>query len=186
MTFVAVVCTGNVCRSPAAELLLHARLGHADVTVRSSGIRALVGNPVDPPMAELLRARGLDPEPFRARALQPEELRRADLVIALTREHRAGIVAADPSAVRRTFLMGELAVLAPAVAAAGWPDDLPHGAAAARLAALPRLAAAHRSLVRSDDDLDVADPFGRSAVVYAQTMDQIATAVDTLVEAIDR
>lgn len=184
MTFVAAVCTGNVCRSPAVELVLRARLGAAGVTVRSAGVRALVGSPVDPPMAGLLRATGLDPAPFRARALQSAELRSADLVIALAREHRAAIAAVAPSAVRRTFLLGELEVLAPAVAAAGWPQGLPLGTTAARLAALPRLAVPHRSLVRSAD-LDVTDPFGRSAASYAAVLQRIVTAVDALVAALD-
>jgi protein-tyrosine phosphatase len=184
MTFVAAVCTGNVCRSPAVELLLRARLGSAGVTVRSSGTRALVGSPVDPPMAGLLRSNGLDPEPFRARALQRDELRDADLVIALAREHRAAIAAVAPSAVRKTFLLGELAVLAPAVASAGWPEHLPPGEPAGRLAALPVLVAAHRSQVRAAD-LDVADPFGRSARSYAAALHHISTAVDALVVALE-
>jgi protein-tyrosine phosphatase len=183
MTSVALVCTGNVCRSPAAELLLRERLGPDGVVVRSSGTRALVGNPVDPAMADLLVAEGLDPRAFRARPLQVDELRRADLVIAMAREHRAAVVAAEPTAVRRTFLLGELAMLAPAVATAGWPAELASDVAA-RLEALPALAAVHRGLLRSVGSLDVVDPFGAPADVYARALGQIVTAVDALVTAV--
>mgnify|MGYP002738687724 CR=1 FL=1 len=47
---ILTVCTGNVCRSPAAERLLEHTL-NPSVTVRSAGTRALVGEPIHPPMA---------------------------------------------------------------------------------------------------------------------------------------
>jgi protein-tyrosine phosphatase len=182
-TQVLAVCTGNVCRSPATERLLSARLGAAaGVSVASAGTSALVGDPVDPPMADLIRAAGGDPDRFTARQLLPADLRVADLVIVMTRQHRSAVVNSCPAAVRRTFLLPEIAALAGAVAAAGWPA----GAAdpAARLAALPRLVAAHRSGLAGRTDLEVADPYRRPGEAYADAAAAISAAVDQLVRAV--
>ncbi|MDN6173711.1 MAG: low molecular weight phosphatase family protein, partial [Yaniella sp.] len=37
------MCTGNICRSPLAELLLRQALGKLPVTTHSAGTQALVG-----------------------------------------------------------------------------------------------------------------------------------------------
>lgn len=186
MTRVLAVCTGNVCRSPAAERLLAARLGgRSGITVGSAGTRALVGGPVDPPVAELLRAAGARPAPFAARQLTAGDLRAADLVVVMTRPHRSAVVALDPSAVRRTFLLPELAALAAAVADAGWPQALQDDPAA-RLAALPGLVPAHRGRVRLPAALEIDDPHRQPVAVYARAVAQIGTAVDQLVDALRR
>ncbi len=180
-TSVLVLCTGNVCRSPAGELLLRSRLRGADVEVASAGTRALVGAPVDGPMAGELRAVGVDPSAAAARALRAEHLRAADLVLAMAREHRAAAVALAPAVVRRTLLLTEAADLAAAVAADGWPADLPDPAA--RLAALPRLAPRYRR-PGSGADADVPDPFRRDAAVHRDSFLRIRDAVDRLADAV--
>jgi protein-tyrosine phosphatase len=181
-TRVLVVCTGNVCRSPAAELLLRDRLGAADVDVASAGVHALAGQPVDPPVAELLAERGVSPEGFRARQLDPAEAGAADVVLTMTREHRAAVVRARPGAVRRTLLLPEAAEAAAAIAREGWPADLPD--VAARLAALPRLATRHRGAATAAAAAEVPDPHRQSAAVHRRTVDLLAGAVDTLVTAL--
>ena len=182
MTHVLAVCTGNVCRSPATERLLAARLGAGSgITVASAGTHALVGQPVDPPMAELVRAAGARPEPFTARQLTAGEIRAADVVLVMTRRHRSAVVALEPAAVRRTFLLPELAALAGAVAEAGWPAEHPAG----RLAALPGLVPARRGQVRLPQLLEVDDPYLQPAALYARVVAQISGAVDELVRALD-
>jgi protein-tyrosine phosphatase len=180
MTGLLLVCTGNVCRSAAAEQLLTDFLAHEpDLQVSSAGTRALVDQPMDPPMADLVRAAGARPDGFRARLLTADLLRRADLVLVMAREHRSAVVALEPTAVLRTFLLLELADVAERVAAAGWPSEL-HGAAA-RLAALPTLAPPYRAEVqRSGADFDVPDPYRRSPAVYAEAMSRVVEAVRSL------
>jgi protein-tyrosine phosphatase len=178
---VLVVCTANICRSPVGERLLSSRLGGSGVSVGSAGTSALVGRPVDPPMADLLAAAGVASGPFAARQVRADLLRDAALVLTMTREHRAAAVATAPAVVRRTFLLTEAADIAEAVASAGWPAGLAPGAAA-RLAALPSLAGPHRMPGGSGDD--VPDPHGRSAADYAAGFALIADAVDRLVRAV--
>lgn len=178
---VLVVCTGNVCRSPAAELLLSSRLGGAGVRVASAGTRALVGEPVHPPMAGLLREAGVDPAAFVARDLRPEELRSADLVLTMTRAQRSAVATLVPGAVRRTFLLLELADIAACAAADGWPDVPP--TAAARLAALPGLAPRYRGPARAAE-LEVPDPYRRPVEEYRRSLAAVEAAVDELVGAV--
>jgi protein-tyrosine phosphatase len=184
-TSILAVCTGNVCRSPAVERLLLAGVGSpsGDVTVTSAGTHALVGQPIDPPMAELIRQAGAEPAPFAARQLEPAHVREADLVLVMTRRHRSAVVALEPAAIRRTFLLLELAGLASSVAEAGWPSDATDPAA--RLAMLPRLAAAHRGSAVSGVDLEVPDPYRQSIERYVGSAELIHAAVNRLLAAVD-
>lgn len=178
---VLVVCTANICRSPVGERLLASRLGGTGVTVGSAGTLALVGRPVDPPMAGLLADAGVPAEPFTARQVRPDLLRDASLVLTMTREHRAAVVAAAPAVVRRTFLLTEAAGIAEALADAGWPAEVVAGPAA-RLAALASLAGPHR--VPGGCGVDVPDPYRRPAEDYVSCFALIEDAVDRLVRAV--
>lgn len=173
---VLTVCTGNICRSPAVERLLAAALGpDSGVRVESAGVGAVVGAPVAPLMASRLDAVGVPHTGFAARQVTERMVREADLVLALTRNHRSTLVGLVPAAVRRTFTVRELARLATAVG----PDALPAGTTPAeRLAALVPLAAAQRGLHRArPQDDDVVDPWGRDDAAYARSFDQLAPAV---------
>ncbi len=175
-----VVCTGNICRSPAAELLLRAGLGDADVHVASAGLAARTGEPVAPPMARLLAARGVDTRGFRARQLQPAEDRSAGLVLTMTAEQRSAVVTRAPASVRRVFTLREFAELAHLVADLPGRSS-PAGRLAALVAAAPR-ARALRDGVREDD---VEDPYGLPDEVFARSLDLVDTAVRTLVAALE-
>ena len=111
---VLFVCTGNVCRSPMAELFFLACAAPGSVEVTSAGLAALVGDPIDTSAAIVLADVGLDPTRHRARQFTPELALAADLVLAAEREHRDDVIAAVPSAHRRVFTMKEFARLLPA------------------------------------------------------------------------
>lgn len=84
---ILVVCTGNICRSPLAEILLQDRLRAAGVEVRSAGTGALVGYPADPLSVEVARDAGFDLSGHRAQQATLELLSAQDLVLTLDRGH---------------------------------------------------------------------------------------------------
>lgn len=152
---VLCVCTANVCRSPAAELLLRAgvrqRLGaepdEAGIRIHSAGIWANPGRPIEPGTAAALRAYGVTAADLAAAESTP--LRRdavagADLVLAAAAEHVAGVWRLQLAARRRTFLLAELAGLATAIV----PDLLPADDPVGRLHALVSAADAIRTARR--------------------------------------
>ncbi|MBE1875220.1 low molecular weight phosphatase family protein [Myceligenerans sp. TRM 65318] len=180
---VLTVCTGNICRSPAAAALLAGRLDDS-VRVSSAGTGALVGHPVPERMAELVAAAGGDVSRFAARQATPEMIREADLILALTVRHRAWVVDQVPAAVRRTLTLRELGRLVGTIPAGAFdPSALPDDAA--RLAALVPLALGERPRhagARHDDD--VVDPYGRPASAYRASFDQITEGLAPLLRAI--
>jgi protein-tyrosine phosphatase len=175
---ILAVCTGNVCRSPAAERLLRHRLG-TSVTVESAGTFGLVGESVAQPMAELLVESGVDIDGFAARRLSPELIQQADLVLAVTRAHRSLVVEAWPKAVRRTFTLREFARLLAGIELAALPASTP----ADRLRAAVPLAGAQRGRWRvpSSED-DVVDPYRQPRPVYEASLAQILPAVETIAQ----
>lgn len=89
---VMTVCTGNICRSPMAEILLReafAAAGLGDVVVDSTGISSEeVGNPVDPRARRVLEAHGYPAgDGHRARRVTTDGLVECDLVLAMTAHH---------------------------------------------------------------------------------------------------
>jgi protein-tyrosine phosphatase len=147
---VLCVCTANVCRSSAAELLiragLRARLGPAaaaDVLVTSAGTWATPGRPVEPGTASALRRAGVDAAAVagaRSTRLTREAVAGADLIIASTAEHVRAVWRLQLASRHKTFTLGELARLAEGVHG----DDLPAGDGGARLRALVARASALR------------------------------------------
>jgi protein-tyrosine phosphatase len=171
---ILAVCTGNVCRSPAVERLLTARLGPS-VRVGSAGTHALVGHSISEPMAALLRDSGMESDGFQARHLSEQLLRQSDLILPMTRAQRTIVVELWPPAVRRTFTLREFARLLSRVD----PGELPTGSPAERLRAAIPLASAQRGRERTAADLDdVVDPFRLSDAVYVDSFRQISSAVD--------
>lgn len=93
---VALVCLGNICRSPTAQVVLEERLadaGLADrVRVDSSGTGGWhVGDPMDPRAATTLREAGYDPSRHRARQYDESWADTHDLVLAMDRENLADL-----------------------------------------------------------------------------------------------
>lgn len=139
-----VLCVGtaNVCRSPAAELLLRAglraRLGvraEAEVVVSSAGTWATPDRPIEPGTLNALRRAGVEGAELaaaRSTRLTQESVGAADLVIGSTAEHVRAVWRLELASRHRTFTLGELVRLTEGISG----DDLPAGDAGARLRAL--------------------------------------------------
>jgi protein-tyrosine phosphatase len=181
---ILTVCTGNICRSPVAERLLQAGLDQVQAdafVVRSAGTRAMVGDPIQPSSADIIRTYGGTPEDFAARQLTPKILRESDLVLAMTAKHRGEVMQMDASLLKRTFTIREFARMlkvleqrdatAPATSAvvdipAFW-RELPGRAASVR----------HLALAPDATDNDVVDPYRRGQEFYDQMEDELAPAI---------
>ena len=91
MRRVEIVCTGNICRSPMAEVVLRAKLAQArigDVEVTSSGTGGWhVGDPMDSRAAAALRRRGYDGSSHRARQFRAGWFADRELVLAMDSGH---------------------------------------------------------------------------------------------------
>jgi protein-tyrosine phosphatase len=184
---ILTVCTGNICRSPLAEHLFREGLKRWTVVdVASAGTSALVGESMTVETIAIARDHGVQaPEQHRARQLATEQLRRANLVVALTRAHRSEIVPMLPRGSRHTFTLRELARLLDSVQ----PSDLrtiavlPIEDTVGRLAELVDVAAAMRGHVappERETDYDVVDPYRRGDAVYQQATAQLVPAVRTV------
>lgn len=95
-----------------AERLLQAGLDQVvpgGFQVASAGTRALVGEPMQPISADIVRTFGGDPEGFAARQLTPKILRGVDLVLTMTSGHRGEVLQLDASLLKRTFTIREFA-----------------------------------------------------------------------------
>ncbi|MFC6580640.1 low molecular weight protein-tyrosine-phosphatase [Planomonospora parontospora] len=106
---VCVVCLGNICRSPMAEVVLRKAVADRGldglVTVDSAGTGGWhQGRPMDERAAEALAGRGYDGSAHRARQFLREWYGQADLVLAMDRENlRALRRLAPPGADVRLF-----------------------------------------------------------------------------------
>ena len=86
MYTVMTVCTGNICRSPMAEIILRTefeRRGLADkVNVESSGVSdEEYGNPIDRRAVKVLRERGYElPAHHFAHRITRDEIERTDQI----------------------------------------------------------------------------------------------------------
>jgi len=85
---IALVCLGNICRSPMAHVVLESRLADAGlddrVAVASSGTGGWhVGKPMDPRAAATLTASGYDPSRHRARQWDASWPTAYDLVLVM-------------------------------------------------------------------------------------------------------
>ena len=103
------VCTGNICRSPTAELLAASRLPAERFRVHSAGTRGLDGWPIEPGAARPLSGLGIGCDTFRARRLTREMVAGADLVLTATAEHRDAVVALVPDAREYTYTLRQFA-----------------------------------------------------------------------------
>lgn len=168
-TIVLFVCTGNICRSPVAELILQS-LAIPGVRAESAGTEAVVDARIDTSMRDYLDSEGIDSSDFRARQLTPTLVARSDITVTASREHRTAVLREVPSALRRTFTLMELAALTELAESEGKLEPLTRSS---RIDSLSRL----RGTRQPDVSDDVIDPYLLSEAHYRRAYETVSGAV---------
>lgn len=104
---ILVVCVGNICRSPTAELLLRNALATSPITVASAGLAARVGEGMEPAAREILEDRGHSAQAFKARQLTPDIVNESDLILVMEKEHVKQVLKIASHARGKVFLLGK-------------------------------------------------------------------------------
>lgn len=132
-------------------------MGIPDFTAASAGIHAVIGYPIHQLAADVLTRLGGDPTGFAARQLTPPIALDADLVLTMTSVQRTAVLELAPRQFRKTFTLGEAALLASTYGARSIAD----------LAAL-------RLRLPEHDPVQVADPIGLDIETFEAVGHQIA------------
>ncbi len=105
------VCTGNTCRSPMAEALFREKTKAWQIEIRSAGVAAIDGQQASEHARQVLSDRGIAHE-HQARQLTDELVAWADLVLTMTRGHKAMVLQVFPGAAQKTYTLKEYVGLA--------------------------------------------------------------------------
>lgn len=145
-----------------------------DANVRSAGlIRG--GQPAAEHSIDLLAQRGLDASTHRSRSMSAEELRGADVIVGMAREHVRAAVVAAPDVFPRTFTLKELVRRGNRAGQRATDEPLDQW-----LARLHQGRTTADLMGESPDD-DVADPIGRPRNAYELMLTELDDLTDRMV-----
>lgn len=182
---ILTVCTGNICRSPLAEMLLRQALQGLPVVVHSAGTHAIDGYGMPEPQLAIAASLGVSNcDVHQAKTLTGDHVEGADLILAMGREHRSAVVQLSARALRRAFTIRELARIAPSVTDTELVEQN-DADIASRLRHAVEAAATNRGLAlpakRPEDD-DVVDPYRRDTDVYETSRDQLLHSLNSVLD----
>jgi len=107
---VLFVCTGNSCRSVMAEYLMRKMLRERkDVRVVSAGTGAFVSLGASVETLEVLRKEGIDAGMHRSQPVNRTMLKKADIILVMTQNHRRLVLDYCPMVEKRVYLLKEFA-----------------------------------------------------------------------------
>jgi len=152
------------------EALLARRLarGGVNADVHSAGVSAVTGREPLPEIVTVMREHGIDVSGHQSRVLTDDLVRKADLVVGLSREHVREAVVLEPDAFARTFTMKEL--VRRGSQAGGRANGTPLTAWLASLVADREI----DDLLGSADYDDVEDPVGRPVAAVRRTATELS------------
>jgi protein-tyrosine phosphatase len=163
MTEVLVLCTANICRSPMAAALLARELAARGVRAQVHSAGTLGSNLLPPAeVMTVLAVHGLDVTGHRSRLATASDLERADLILAMAREHLRHAAVVAPGAWPRAFTIRELVRRGDLIGPRLPGETVPQW-----------LARAHdgrtrRALLGDSAQDDIADPMGGPLAGYEQ------------------
>jgi len=115
---ILLVCTGNTCRSPMAEVMCRdliakrlkctrEELTDHGVSVESAGISAMMGARPSAEAVTVMASKGLSLADHESQPLTAQLVRHADVIWTMTRSHRQAIVSQWPEAAPRVATLGD-------------------------------------------------------------------------------
>lgn len=136
------VCTGNTCRSPMAQGMFKKILQEKDkeyyrYNIQSAGISAIPGVKPTIEAVKVMLEIGIDISQYESQPLEEDLIKKADLILTMTNEHKEYIKKKYPFAQNKVFLVKEF-------------GQEKH----------------HNSLQKNDKKYDISDPIGKSIDFY--------------------
>jgi len=111
MPRILFICTGNICRSPMAEVLLRNRLekeGLIGWEVKSAGTWTVDGASASRYAIQLMAERGLDLGSHHSQGVNRRMLEQADLVLVMTQGHAEALRLEFPDQSEKVYLLSEM------------------------------------------------------------------------------
>lgn len=113
MLQILIVCTGNTCRSPMAEVLLKDKIKKHYLTdqivVSSAGVAVWGEGGASMGAKMAMGRRGINMLNHRSHRLLPEDIQSADLLLTMTANHKAAVIGIMPEAIGKVYSLAEFA-----------------------------------------------------------------------------
>ena len=184
---ILTVCTGNVCRSPLAELLLRSKLSGLPGRIHSAGTYDLGSAPMTTQAQQLAVQHGVSAQlaaAHRSQSLFDQDLTSPDLILVMTRSHRRDVLELMPTRMRSVFTIREFARLARTctdvaiITAAREAEREPSARLRAAVGVVASIRGMGQAAPADPTDDDVTDPYRRSWETYQLSANQLIPAVD--------
>lgn len=107
---ILIICHGNTCRSPMAQLWLQKALPHHRIS--SAGIKAKQGLPMNAYAAKLVASVGIDGAHHQATQLTAQICNANQIIMVMEKSHIEAILSIDPTVKHKIVLVGK------------WQDDI--------------------------------------------------------------
>ncbi len=107
---ILLVCSGNTCRSPMAKIIMEQLLKNANIhniAVESAGLYTTNGLPASEAAQIVMQEMGMDISTHTSQVVNEELMTEADLILAMTREHRRFLTGLFPQKKHQIFTLGE-------------------------------------------------------------------------------
>ena len=175
---VLFVCTGNICRSPMAELMLPRYM--PELESDSAGTRGLDSHAIARGSERLMTMHGIPSSMFRSKRITPQIAHDSDLILCFEHSQRREISVIAPTAARKTFLINDFANMCAYCKTHGYIEGETRED---RIESVIDNAGLIRPMI--PDTNNVEDPNGKDFAVYEAAYNEICDALQTIRSATD-